>query len=104
MRSGHLFEYLLIAAAVALCSPLPMRSQEPSDTPPKPAARSVPPLSNDNQVTDENGTDIRPDSRPLTGFQNPTTGAPQLRHSFWQTGISYDDAIQSNGQAQGGAI
>jgi hypothetical protein len=83
-----------------------MRSQEPSDTPPKPAARTIPPLggsdSQQDQVTDDNGTIYRPDDRPLTGFQNPTTGAPELRHSFWQAGISYDNAIQSNGFGQGG--
>jgi hypothetical protein len=91
----------LLAATVALGLSSPARAQEQDEAPPKPAARSVPSLNNE-PVTDDNGTTIRPDSRPLTGFQNPTTGAPELRHSFWQTGISYYNSIQSNGLSQGG--
>jgi hypothetical protein len=92
-----------MGGALTLSVPFPLRSQEQGETQPKPAARSLPPLSDENQqVTDENGTDLRPDDRPLTGFQNPTTGSPVLRHSYWQPGITYDNAIQSNGLAQGG--
>jgi hypothetical protein len=97
--------YLLLAAAVALSGAAPVRSQDPGETAPKPAARSFPPFGEQNQqdqVTDENGTTLHPDNRPLTGFQNPTTGAPELRHSYWQTGISYDNSIQSNGLGAGG--
>jgi hypothetical protein len=96
----------LAAAAVAFTVPLPLHSQEPNDTPPKPAARTIPPLgASDNQqdqVTDDNGTVYRPDDRPLTGFQNPTIGAPELRHSYWLPGFSYNNTIQSNGFSQGG--
>ncbi len=103
MKVARLCKYLLMGAAFALSVPSLLRSQEQGETPPKPAARSLPPLGNeDNQVTDENGTNLHPDDRPLTGFQNPTTGSPELRHSFWQAGISYDNTIQSNGFGQGG--
>jgi hypothetical protein len=95
---------LLAAAAVAFSIPFPLHSQEPTDTPPKPAARTIPPFGNDqqDQVTDENGTDLRPDERPLTGLQNPTIGVPQLRHSYWMPGFSYNNSIQSNGSSLGG--
>ena len=105
MKPVRLGRFLLAAATVAFSIPFPLRSQEPSDTPPKPAARTIPPLGGDNtqdQVTDDNGTIYRPDDRPLTGFQNPTIGAPELRHSYWLPGISYYNTIQSNGFSQGG--
>ena len=104
MKPARFGRLLLAAAAVAFSIPFPLRSQEPSDTPPKPAARTIPPLGNDqqDQVTDENGTDLRPDERPLTGLQNPTVGAPELRHSYWMPGFSYNNSIQSNGFSQGG--
>ena len=105
MKPVRLARFLLVAAAVTLSIPFTLRSQEPNDTPPKPAARTIPPFGNENQenqVTDENGTDLRADDRPLTGFQNLTTGSPELRHSYWMPGISYDNSIQSNGLGQGG--
>jgi hypothetical protein len=101
----------LLAAAVAISIPYPLRGQEPSDTQqpndtqPKPAARTIPPFGADdqqNQVTDDNGTIIRPDDRPLTGIQNSTVGASELRHSYWLPGVSYYNSIQSNGFSQGG--
>ena len=105
MKPARLWRFLLLPAALALSVPCSLRSQEPNDTPPKPAARTIPPFGSDNQqdqVTDENGTDIRADNRPLTGFQNLTTGAPELRHSYWIPGISYNNSIQSNGLGAGG--
>ena len=106
MKPARLGRLLLATAAVAFSIPLPLHSQEPSDTPPKPAARTIPPLGgSDNQqdqVTDDNGTIYRPDERPLTGLQNPTIGAPELRHSYWLPGFSYNNVIQSNGFSQGG--
>jgi hypothetical protein len=95
----------LLAAAAAFSIPFPVHSQEPSDTPPKPAARNIPPFGSENQqeqVTDNSGTDLHPDERPLTGLQNSTIGAPELRHSYWMPGFSYNNAIQSNGFSQGG--
>lgn len=115
MKSARLGIYLLAASAVAFGIPCPARGQEPtdaqqqpqqpSDTPPKPAARTIPPVGSDNsqdQVTDDNGTTYRPDDRPLTGLQDATVGAPEIRHSFWMPGVSYNNAIQSNGFSQGG--
>ena len=111
VKPARLGVFLLAATAVAFSIPYPLRGQEPSDTqqpsdsPPKPAARTIPPLGGDNsqdQVTDDNGTNYRPDDRPLTGLQNPTIGAPEIRHSYWMPGFSYNNAIQSNGFSQGG--
>jgi hypothetical protein len=105
VKPARLCRFLLAAAAVTFSIPLPLRSQEPTDTPPKPAARTIPPLGSDNtqdQVTDDNATNYRPDDRPLTGLQNPTIGVPELRHSYWLPGFSYNNAIQSNGFSQGG--
>jgi hypothetical protein len=105
VKPARLVRFLLAIATVAFSIPFPVHSQEPSDTPPKPAARTIPPLGGDNtqdQVTDDNGTIYRPDDRPLTGLQTPTIGAPELRHSYWLPGISYNNVIQSNGFSQGG--
>ena len=111
MKPARFWTFLLVAAAVTFSIPFPLRSQEPSDTQqpsdtqPKPAARTIPPLGGDNQqdqVTDDNGTNYRPDDRPLTGLQDATVGAPEIRHSYWMPGISYNNAIQSNGFSQGG--
>ena len=104
MKPARLWRLLLAAAAVSFLIPFPLRSQEPSDTPPKAAARTNP-LGTENQqdqVTDDNGTNYSPDERPLTGLQNPSIGVPEIRHSYWMPGFSYNNSIQSNGFSQGG--
>lgn len=106
MKPARLRRLLLAAVAVAFSLPSPVRSQEPqepNETPPKPAARSIPPTGGDDQeVTDANTTELHADERPLTGIQYSTTGNPELRHSYWMPGISYYNAIQSNGYSLGG--
>ena len=70
--------------------------QEPSDTKPKPAARSIPPIDAGN-TQDENPNALQPDTTPLTGVQNATLGSPEVRHSYWVPGVQYAGTIQSNG-------
>ena len=70
--------------------------QEPSDTKPKPAARSIPPIDSGNPQ-DENPNALQPDTTPLTGVQNATLGSPEMRHSYWVPGVQYSGTIQSNG-------
>ena len=70
--------------------------QEPSDTKPKPAARSIPPIDSGNPQ-DENPNALQPDTTPLTGVQNATLGSPEVRHSYWVPGVQYAGTIQSNG-------
>jgi hypothetical protein len=106
MKPARSWKYLLLGVAVALSVPASVRCQDQGEEKPKSAARSLPPIGDENQqdqVTDENGTNLRPDGRPLTGFQNPTLGVPELRHSYWMPGIAYYNAIQSNGLSQGGS-
>ena len=70
--------------------------QEPSDTKPKPAARSLPPIDAGN-TQDENPNAMQPDTTPLTGVQNATLGSPEMRHSYWVPGVQYAGTIQSGG-------
>lgn len=104
MKTARLYRFLLPAAALSFFIPFPLRGQEPTDAPPKPAARTSPleADSQQDQVTDDNGTVYRPDDRPLTGLQTATFGVPEIRHSFWMPGFSYNNTIQSNGFSQGG--
>src|SRR5271165_2433828 len=79
--------------------------QAPTDTKPKPAARSYPIPLVDSGDQDENGVQdttsgLQPDITPLTGVQNPTLGAPEIRHSYWVPGFQYASTIQSGGYNQ----
>ena len=72
--------------------------QEPTDTKPKPAARSLPPVDPGNPQDDsQNPNALQPDTTPLTGVQNATLGAPEMRHSYWVPGAQYTGSIQSGG-------
>ncbi len=76
--------------------------QEPTDTMPKPAARSYPfPTVDLGSQQDENSIPdttnaLQPDVTPLTGVQNATLGSPELRHSYWVPGFQYGNTSQSN--------
>jgi len=105
VKPARLATFLLAAAAIPFGIPYSLRGQEPSDAPPKPAAKTIPPFGNDNQqdqVTDQNDTTLRPDDRPLTGIQNSTVGSPEVLHSYWLPGASFFESLQSNGFSQGG--
>jgi hypothetical protein len=72
--------------------------QEPTDTKPKPAARSLPPIDSGNPQDDtQNPNALQPDTTPLTGVQNATLGSPEVRHSYWVPGAQYASTIQSGG-------
>lgn len=86
------------AMAACLCSSQ-LLAQEEGGEKPKPAAREFPPLlgANDNQQdTDQATQTIQADNRPLSGVQNPTLGAPEMRHSYWVPGIQYSNTARSN--------
>jgi len=90
------------AAFLWLCSAGVAQDQQGSGTP-KPPARAYGPIGVEGQSDQDQAPDaIRPDDRPLTGFQQPTIGSPIERHSFWEPAISYYNFIQSNAQSQGG--
>lgn len=78
--------------------------EQPSEAPPKPAAKAILPIGiGDQPDTSQSPDALKPDDRPLTGFQQLTVGTPTERHSYWIPGISYANFIQSNALAQGGA-
>ena len=104
MKSASSWIYLLLGGALVLGGAAPVRSQDQGETPPKPAARTVPLPGGENQdqVTDQDINTVYPDNRPLTGIQTPTVGSPEVLHSYWMPGVSYFSALQSNGYSQGG--
>jgi hypothetical protein len=70
-----------------------------SDAPPKPAARALlplPDLSGDQRDTDPQKQTLLPDRGPISGVQNPTLGTPEVRHSYWISGIRYSNIVRSN--------
>jgi hypothetical protein len=74
--------------------------QEPGQEPmppeqPKPAARGLPPISEPETTDEQQNDNWQPDTTPLTGLQNATLGAPNLRHSYWVPGAQYGAYIQS---------
>jgi len=88
---------LWMAAACLFVSPL--AAQQEGGDKPKPAAYqySLPLNTVDNlQDTDQQAQSVQPDSRPLSGVQNPTIGTPGIRHSYWVPGIQYSNTARSN--------
>ena len=79
-----------------LCLPTMLLAQEPNGSP-KPAAREHLPLGillNDQGDTDSQP--LTPDNRALTGAQTTTLGSPEIRHSYWVTGLQYGNFILSS--------
>ena len=78
--------------------------QQPSDTEPKPAARSLPlPAIEDQPDYNPNlGNQMQPDDTPLTGMLSPTLGTPQVVHSYWAAGLQYAASVQANGYGNSG--
>jgi hypothetical protein len=65
---------------------------------PKPAGRAYPPVGYPDQDPsgDQDSTPpLQPDTRPLTGVQNPTLGSPEIRHSYWVPGFQYNNTVRS---------
>src|SRR5260370_5787786 len=84
--------------AVCLCA-RPLFAQQGGEDNQTPAARNCPPLldPNGNQEDSGQGTQtIEPDNWPVSGVQNTTLGAPEIRHSYWVPGIRYSNSIGSN--------
>lgn len=77
----------------------PLRAQDQSSETPKPAARQNSLLldsADAPQDPDLAAPAIQPDDRPLSGVQNPTTGSPESRHSYWLPGIQFGNATRSS--------
>jgi len=94
--------YLVGSASVAaLFLSASLTSAQEDNPSPKPAAREYSLLmeglsgqdSNDDQGST---TNLNPDTRPLTGVQNPTLGTPGIRHSYWLPGFQYADTVRSS--------
>jgi len=103
-RSRKLFKLAIWAAACAWLAGTGAYAQDQqSGEPPKPSAKAYGPLGVDDQQDQQNAPDVyQPDTRPITGFQQPTVGTPIERHSYWVPGVSYYNYIQSNGNILGG--
>jgi hypothetical protein len=69
-----------------------LQQQDPASFDPKPTGRALPSAHYPGQ--DPMG-DVRHDTRPLTGVQNPTLGSPQILHSYWVPGIQYSNMVTS---------
>jgi len=78
--------------------------QPPDSTSPKPAARSIPPISDINQPDDSQtpAGQLQPDTTPLTGLLTPSLGTPVLEHSFVLIGAQVGSTIQSEGLGSSG--
>jgi hypothetical protein len=89
---------ILWMAAACLCAS-PLAAQQEGGDKPKPAAYQYSLLLNtvDNpQDPDQQTQSVQPDSRPLSGVQNPTIGTPGIRHSYWVPGIQYSNTARSS--------
>jgi hypothetical protein len=92
--TAFLTAMLLGPSAMEACGQAPQ--QDPSQ--PKPAAQSIPPIGPTDQ--DPNADDgstpaLQPDTRPLTGVQESTLGAPELLHSYFVPGLVYSNSVSS---------
>ena len=78
-------------------------AQDQQGETPKPPAKVYGPLGVDEKDANQQPDAYQPDTRPITGFQQPTVGTQMERHSYWVPGVSYYNYIQSNGNLLGGA-
>ncbi len=96
---------LVLVLAACYCA-APLLAQQEGEDKPKPAAREYPPLLDPNRNQDESdqgGQTIEPDNWPVSGVQNTTLGAPEIRHSYWVPGIRYSNSIGSKSGNSGSA-
>src|SRR5437016_6542835 len=99
--------FLLASAALFLSASL-LSAQE-DNSKPRPAAREYPPVIQGLGELDSNGDqgstiNLNPDTRPLTGVQNPTLGTPGIRHSYWLPGFQYANTVRSSALNQATAL
>src|SRR6266436_1489481 len=90
-----------LLASLALFLSASLLSAQEDNSKPRPAAREYPPVIQGLGELDSNGdqgstTNLNPDTRPLTGVQNPTLGTPGIRHSYWLPGFQYADTVRSS--------
>src|SRR5260370_35495828 len=88
-------------AVAALFLSVSLSSAQEDSSRPKPAARDYPLLIEGLGGQDANGdqgstSNLNPDTRPLTGVQNPTLGTSGIRHSYWLPGFQYADTVRSS--------
>jgi hypothetical protein len=104
MKRNPTFLMCSLLLGAGLYFPAAMDAQEqPGSEPPKAPAKVYGPIGAGDQQDPNAPTEtLQPDNRPLTGFQQPTVGAPPEKHSYWVPGVSYHNFIQSSGQTQGG--
>src|ERR1700756_4966831 len=92
----------ILSVAIAVLCAWPISAQEESDSRPKPAAHQYSAfgeLGDQEQGADQTTGTYAPDSLPLSGFQNPTIGSREMRHSYWVPGIQYSNLVSSSPQA-----
>lgn len=101
-RNGKSMKLWALAALLGLACGSTY-AQEPQGEAPKPPAKVYGPIGIDNQEDQKQTAETyQPDTRPITGFQQPTVGTQPERHSYWVPGVSYYNFIQSNGNLLGG--
>ena len=99
----HIRFLVASASVAALFLSASLISAQEDNSRPKPAAREYPPLIEGWGGQDSNGdqgstSNLNPDTRPLTGVENPTLGTPGIRHSYWLPGFQYADTVRSSAQ------
>src|SRR5216117_1262184 len=72
-------------------------AQEDSSKP-KPAAGTRLPIPGvpGDQEEQQPGSELTPDTRPLTGIPTPSLGSPELRHSYSVPGFQYGNFVRSS--------
>ena len=93
--------HAILSVAIAILCVWPLSAQEESDSRPKPAAHqysAFADLGDQKQGADQTTGTYAPDTLPLSGFQNPTIGSPEMRHSYWVPGIQYSNLVSSSPQ------
>jgi hypothetical protein len=101
MRRPLRLSAAFIVAALSLAFGSRALAQEPQEeSPPKPAGSVAPALGgyNDQDTAEEQqtGTNLTPDTLPLTGAQIPDIGTPEMRHSYWVPGFQYTNLVRSS--------
>jgi len=98
MRRSFTLQLFPFALLLAFAGTTSLRAQEAS---PKPAARSVPPISDTQDDSQTPAGQLQPDTAPPTGILAPTLGTPVLEHSFVTFGAQFGSTIQSPGAGLG---
>jgi hypothetical protein len=101
IRTLVLLVFILTTAAAATRAqepqePPPQQEPTPEQTQPKPAGRGLPGMEDQDNNSNQDNNQWQPDNTPTTGLENPTLGAPSLRHSYWVPGAQYGLMMQSS--------